>query len=260
MNNQMEIITLDKDNIQTEHICCAISDKKCRDGYEMKKALLNQEINKGYRFKKFNVNHKVFIEYCPSEIAWLPINAPNYMVINCFWVAGQYSGKGYGKRLLEECMKEASNMDGIVVLTSSKKKPYISDKKFFIKQGFEVCDTAEPYFELLVYKNNPDSINPTFNEFVKKPNCSNKDGLTIYYSNFCPFTEYHTNEVVKKLSEKEGIPLKIIKIENLEQARENPSPFVIYSVFYNGKFVTHEIMNETKFNKLVGNINSLEIN
>jgi len=61
-------IQQNEENIDTEHICCAISDKKW----------LEQQIAKGYIFKKFNVNHKVFIEYCPSEIAWLPITAPNY--------------------------------------------------------------------------------------------------------------------------------------------------------------------------------------
>ena len=29
-------ITLTKENIDTEHICCAFSDKKCIEGYEMK--------------------------------------------------------------------------------------------------------------------------------------------------------------------------------------------------------------------------------
>ena len=31
------IITLNKSNIDQEHICCAISDKKCKDSYEFKK-------------------------------------------------------------------------------------------------------------------------------------------------------------------------------------------------------------------------------
>lgn len=254
MNDLMEIITLNEQNIDTEHICCAISDKKCLEGYLKKKELLKQQIAKGYVFKKFNVKHKVFIEYCPSEIAWLPITAPNYTVVNCFWVAGRYAGKGYGKRLLDECIKDSQDKNGIVVLTSNKKKPYMSDKKFFIKQGFEVCDTAPPYFELLVYKNNHNAINPIFNQSSKNNVSSNKKGLTVYYSNFCPFTEYYTNTVLKELANREVIPLEIIKVNNLEQASTLPSAFSIYSVFYNGKFVTHEILNETKFIKFINSI------
>lgn len=256
MNDSGELITLNKENIDTEHICCAISDKKCGEGYLKKKQWLKQQISKGYIFKKLNVNHKVFIEYSPSDIAWLPINAPNYMVINCFWVAGQYAGKGYGKKLLEECMKDSVDKDGIIVLTSNKKKPYLADKKFFIKQGFEVCDTAPPYFELLVYKNNHNAINPTFNKNAKENICSNKNGLTVYYSNRCPFTEYYTNAALKELASREGIPLEIIKIEDKEQINDLPTAFSIYSVFYNGNFITHEILNETKFNKIIEGIKS----
>lgn len=246
----MEIITLNKNNIDNEHICCAISDKKCREGYEKKKGLLKEEIDKGYSFKKFNVNHKVFIEYCPSDISWLPINADNYMVINCFWVAGMHAGKGYGKKLLDECFKAAENMNGVVVLTSSKKKSYMSDKRFFIKQGFEVCDTADPYFELLVYKNKKDAEKPTFKDSVKKAIPKNDKGLCLYYSNFCPFTENYA-KVLTELADKSNVPIEIIKINNREEGIANPSPFIIYSLFYNGKFLTHEILNEKKFEKLI---------
>lgn len=33
-------ITLTKENIDTEHICCPFSDKKCAEGYEIKKVSL----------------------------------------------------------------------------------------------------------------------------------------------------------------------------------------------------------------------------
>lgn len=256
MNDNTGIITLNSKNIDTEPICCAISDKKCREGYLRKKEWLKEQMDKGYVFKKFDVNHKVFIEYCPSEIALLPVTAPNYMVINCFWVAGQHAGKGYGKKLLEECIKDSADKDGIIVLTGNKKKPYLSEKRFFIKHGFEVCDAAPPYFELLVYKNSPDAINPVFNQPAKENVCNHKDGLTVYYSNQCPFTEYYTNTVLKQLAHREGIALKTSLIDTNEKAAGLPSAFSIYSVFYNGKFMTHEILNETKFNKLVDQIRS----
>jgi N-acetylglutamate synthase-like GNAT family acetyltransferase len=247
----MDIINLTTSNIDTEHICCAISDKKCQQGYLYKKEWLKERINQGYVFKKYDARHKVFIEYCSSEIAWLPITAPNYMVINCFWVAGKYAGNGYGKKLLEECIQDAKSKDGIVLLTSTKKLPYLSDKKFFLKQGFEVCDLAPPYFELLVYKNNPKAMSPTFNPPAKHNICTNLKGLTVYYSNQCPYTEYYTNTVLRELALKANIPLNVIKIRTRDEAIHTPSPFTIYSVFYNGKFITHDILNENKFNKLM---------
>jgi hypothetical protein len=34
-----KIITLNKSHIDSEHICCAFSDKKCRESYELKKVV-----------------------------------------------------------------------------------------------------------------------------------------------------------------------------------------------------------------------------
>jgi hypothetical protein len=36
------IITLNKTNIESEHICCAFSDKKCKSVYELKKDWLKK--------------------------------------------------------------------------------------------------------------------------------------------------------------------------------------------------------------------------
>jgi hypothetical protein len=35
----MNYINLSDENIAAEHICCAISDKKCLEGYELKKTV-----------------------------------------------------------------------------------------------------------------------------------------------------------------------------------------------------------------------------
>ncbi|WP_211289652.1 hypothetical protein SPSIL_020630 [Sporomusa silvacetica DSM 10669] len=166
-------------------------------------------------------------------------------------MAGKYAGNGYGKKLLEECIQDSKDKDGIVLLASDKKRPYLSDKNFFLKQGFEVCDFAPPYFELLVYKNNPNAISPTFNKPAKNNICTNQRGLTVYYSNQCPYTEYYTNTVLRELADKANIPLNIIKITTREEALNSPSPFTIYSAFLNGKFITHDILNESKFSKLI---------
>ena len=44
--NDFQYITLNKENIDKEHICCAFSDKICSEGYELKKQWLNKEIIK----------------------------------------------------------------------------------------------------------------------------------------------------------------------------------------------------------------------
>lgn len=249
----MEIITLNHDNIDEQHICCAIADKKCSEGYQMKKEYIKSMLDKGFKFKKLDARGKVFIEYVPADAAWAPIIAPNYMLINCFWVSGKYKGQGIGTKLLEECIEDSKEMDGIAVVVGKKKKPFLSDKKFLINKGFEVCDQASPYFELLVKKNNPNAVDPKFTDKAKRNQCENKEGLTIYYTNQCPFTEYYVNEELKQLAEEYGFPLQIIKVDNEEAAKNNPCPFVNYSLYHNGEFVTHEILSRKKFEKfLVG--------
>ena len=69
----MKIIKLTDTNIQDEHICCAISNKKCQEGYEKKKGWIKSKFKNGYTFRKLDVRGKVFIEYVPIEKSWLPI-------------------------------------------------------------------------------------------------------------------------------------------------------------------------------------------
>ena len=63
----MPYITLTPDNIQSEHICCAFSDKKCAESYASKKEWLAHEFNNGYVFRRLDERAKVFIEYGPAE-------------------------------------------------------------------------------------------------------------------------------------------------------------------------------------------------
>ncbi len=245
------IIKLDKQNISEEHICCAISDKKCKAGYEAKKDWITKQFADGFVFKKLDVRGKVFIEYVPAENAWSPIDASGYMLINCFWVSGQFKNKGNGKRLYDECLNDSKDKNGIVVITGAKKLPFMSDKKFFQKQGFELCDTAEPNFELWYKRLKMNAPTPKFKECAKNGECDNKNGLTVYYTNGCPFTEYYVNTELVDVAKEKGYKLKVIKIESKEQAQNHFVPFTNYSIFKDGKFVTQHILNDKYFDKFI---------
>ncbi len=247
----MDIIKLTNENIASEHICCAIADKKCLGGYEAKKAWLKTRFDEGYVFKKLDVRGKVFIEYGPAEYAWAPVIAPAYMMIGCFWVSGQYKGKGYGKELYELCVADSAMKNGIAVITGNKKMPFLSEKKFFEKQGFELCDTAAPYFELWAKRFHTDAPLPKFNDISRHGTCDIKQGLAIYYSDACPFTDYYVNTEMSGIAREKGIPLHIKKIETREEAQGHFVPFTIYSLFYNGKFVTQQILSRKSFEKMV---------
>jgi len=256
MESQLEIISLNAENIDSEHICCAIADKKTENGVKCKKQWLKYRFAEGYVFKKFNVRGKVFIEYGLAENAWSPIEAPNYLFVHCFWVSGSYAGKGLASKLLEACFSdaEAQKKDGVVILSSKTKMPFLSDKKYLLKKGFEVCDTATPYFELLVKKLNTKAVSPQFKEVLKQPKVENKNGLLIYYSEQCPFTDFYIKDVESAAKEM-NIPFQSIKIETKAQAQNVPTPFTTYTVFNNGKFLTHEILNKNRLEKFLNKVN-----
>jgi len=48
---------------------------------------------------------------------------------------------------MQQC-NDAKDMDGIIAISSSKKKPFMSDPKFLKSQGFEIIDGAFPFFKL----------------------------------------------------------------------------------------------------------------
>jgi len=249
----MEIIKLNNQNIQDEHICCAFSDKKCREGYQKKKDWLKTEFKNGYTFRKLDVRGKVFIEYVPIEESWLPIDGENFMVINCFWVSGQFKGQGNGKKLLEECVKDAKGkgMDGIVAVSSDKKRPFMTDPKFLKHQGFEIIDEAPPFFKLWGVKLNKDAEYPKIMQSAKQGNVPNNEGITAYYSNTCPFTDYYINQVLSDYAAKKNIPLEIHHLKTKEDAKKMPIPWIINSIFYKGELLTLEMKADRHLEKLL---------
>jgi predicted GNAT family acetyltransferase len=175
-------------------------------------------------------------------------------MINCFWVSGQYKGKGYAKALLQTAIDDAQahGKDGLVTVAGTAKFHFLSDTKWFIKQGFETVEKLPYGFSLLAKKLNPEAKNPAFNPSLQTGECAEKNGLVAYYSNRCPFTEYHVTEELTKTAENRKLPLKIIKLETMEQAQSAPTPATIFSLFYNGKFVTTDISAclDSRFDKL----------
>ncbi len=252
----MNIIKIDTLNIDKEHICCAIgNDKENRQRADTKKCWMKDRFLDGLIFKRLDARGKAFIEYMPIEKVWKPLEGTNYMIINCLWVSGQFKGKGIARALLNECITESNElgMDGVAVVCSSKTKPFLTDKKFFIKFGFEVVDVLDPYFELLALKLKNNNLFPKFNKYVKTGNCPNKKGFTFIYANQCPFVEIYVNKLSDIVRNK-GVQFNLIKLNSSIEAKEIGSPFGTYGLYYEGKFLTHELMAEAKFEKYIEDI------
>lgn len=251
----MEYITLTKENLAKEHICCAFSDKKCKESYELKKEWLRKELDNGYVFRRLDERAKVFIEYGPAERAWIPVDAPGYLMVNCFWVSGQYKGKGHGKALLQSALDDAraQGKAGLVTVVGTSKLPFMSDTKWLLRQGFEVVEKLPYGFSLLALKIDKEAFDPSFKACVQSGECEEKEGLVVYYTNRCPFTEYNVTGSLFCVAQSKGIPLKIVKLETMEQAQAAPSPATIFSLFFNGKFVTTDlsVCTESRFDKIL---------
>lgn len=243
-------INLTADNLDTEHLCCAISDKKHQVGVSVKRQWLKERMKEGHIFRKLDEKGKVFIEYAPLETAWVPVHGENFLYIYCLWVSGSFKGKGYAKSLIEYCIHDAKEKGkaGICVLSSKKKKPFLSDKKFFLKYGFEVADTAGNDYELLSLSFN--GAEPYFSENVKKMRIDKKE-LTIYYGLQCPYIP-NCIEQVREYCNENSIPLNLIAIDTLEKAKNLPCVFNNWAVFYDGDFVTNHLLNETFLKKKFG--------
>ena len=76
---------------------------------------------------------------------------------------------------------------------------------------------------------------------LKVVSVQKKKGIVVYYSNRCPFAEFHAKNSLIDTANNRSLPLKIIKLESMKQAQSAPSPATIFSLFYNGKFVTTDI-------------------
>lgn len=248
----MELIRITHENIETEHICCAIaSNKDCQ--VLSKKTWLKERLDEGLVFLKCNVRGKCFIEYIPAEYAWAPIKAEGYMYIDCLWVSGKFKGQGYSNLLLEECIRDSKEKGkkGLVILSSKKKMGYLSDPKYMRYKGFETVDAADPYFELMYLPFDKNAEKPCFKSSVKENRENDmQKGFTIYYTSQCPFTAKYV-PILEEMAKKRDVDFQAVHMVTREQAQNALVPFTAFSMFYEGEFITHEIQSEKKFEKML---------
>jgi GNAT superfamily N-acetyltransferase len=258
----MEYIRVTKENIEKEHICCAISNNKDVQ-VSSKKAWLSDRLDEGLVFLKSAERGKCFIEYIPAEAAWNPIEADGYMYIDCLWVSGSFKGHGYSSDLLNACIEDSKSKGkkGLCILSAAKKKPFLADPKFLKYKGFKVGDEADNGIQLWYLdfedseagddgEGSAEMSAPRFKECAKHPHIEEK-GFVLYYTNQCPFNAKYV-PILEKTAEENGVKFKAVKIETREEAQNAPTPVTTYALFSDGEYVTNEQMNDKKFLKMIG--------
>ena len=246
----MEYIRVTKDNLESEHICCAISNNRDIQ-VASKKAWLAERFDDGLVFLKSVERGKCFIEYIPAENAWNPIVADGYMYIDCLWVSGSFKGHGYSNDLLGACIEESKSKgkSGLCILSSKKKKTYLADPKYLKYKGFEVCDEADNGIQLWYLPFAPDAAKPCFKECARHPHVG-ENGYVLYYTSQCPFNAKYV-PLVEATAKEHGVPFKSVHLESKEDAQNAPTPVTTYALFCDGEYLTNEQMNDKKFIKLL---------
>ena len=247
----MEYISVTKDNLEKEHICCAISNNKDRQ-VASKKAWLLERFQEGLVFLKSVERGKCFIEYIPAKYAWNPLIAEGYMYIDCLWVSGALKGHGYSNDLLGACLQDSreKGKKGLCILSAAKKKPFLADPKYLKYKGFSVCDEADNGVQLWYLPFAGDAQPPQFKECARHPHVE-EAGYVLYYTSQCPFNAKYV-PLVEAAAQARGIPFRAIHLESREAAQNAPTPITTYALFRDGQYLTNEQMNEARFLKLAG--------
>lgn len=235
-----------------EHICCAIGDdKENKDRAATKKSWLARRLSDGHVFLKADVRGKAFIEFGPAELEWFPIDAPGWLFAQCFWVAGKYAGTGLGARLLAEAERDAEARSGLCFLAAAKGKlPFLTEGRFLSSMGYEIADEALG-FALFAKPARRGVALPRFSDGAREGRLAGSPrGLDLFWSAQCPFAPHYSREMAAA-GESMGLPARLHEVDSLEKARSLRAPPGVFQAYLDGRFLTHELMTQQKFAKLL---------
>lgn len=245
-----EYVNLTLENIEKEDICCLIRSKTQPEGVLHKKEWLKKRIEEGHVLRKLNVpKATVMIEYAPLEVAWIPIEGNNYMYIYCLWTLGEYRHKGYGKELLEYAINYAKRQgkSGLCLLAHQKQKTWLTDQGFFKQNGFKIVDETPSGYQVLALSF--DGTYPHFKENAKKEKIDQQE-LTIFYTYQCPYIDV-TLKKIEEYCSSHQIPFSFHLINTLLAAKNLPCPMNNYVVFYQGKFITVNLLDTAYLERIL---------
>lgn len=248
---EIEIITIDKDNISQHEPTCFLNPKN--EGYQKKLEWLKDRFSEGLKIRQLYLENEKkatgFIEYVPGEYAWRAVDAKGYMFIHCMWISpNKYKKKRYGSLLIKECIKDAEKQgkSGVAVLTSEG--PFMAGKDIFLKNGFKSIASAKPSFELMVKTLKDGGPLPKLMDYEKQ--LSKYEGLNIIYSNQCPWVARSIKDMVETAKSKD-LKLKVTELKSAKEAQDAPSVYATFNLVYNGKLLADHYISNTRFQNII---------
>jgi GNAT superfamily N-acetyltransferase len=248
-NDNVRIIDVTADNISETGLYC-IKDKKTA-GYKSKVEWYKSNIENGLKIKiatDYQGKHLGFIEYIPSEFAWRPIKANNYLFIQCILIfLNEVKEKGLGSRLLKICEEDAkkSNKSGICALSSEG--AWLANKSLYEKNGFIVGDSLGR-FELMVKSFNSRTSKPGIIDWTKQQ--TKYKGWNLIYSDQCPWHEKSITDLKQSASDK-GITFKVTKLTSPTEAQNAPSGFGTFALIKDGKLLEDHYLSKKRFENII---------
>jgi L-amino acid N-acyltransferase YncA len=256
--SSMNVVSVNKNNLY-DFAHCFIQNRK-HPGYIAKTDWLKKRLAQGLRYKLLVTDKGKwcgFIEYAPGAKAWRAVKAKGYMVIHCIWTYPKnIQHKGYGKLLLQECMDDAkkNGMHGVAVLTrSSPKGTFIAGRDLFLKSGFKLIDAMPPDHELMTKKFRKSAPDPKFPGDFDNRLQKYKKGLTIIWSDQCPYVGKSLGEILET-AEKRGIKYRAVELKTAREAQSAPTPYAVFSIIYNGEVVADHMISNTRFKNILKQI------
>jgi L-amino acid N-acyltransferase YncA len=250
MKDSVEIITVDATNVEEYGFFCYKSKPKS-PGYQKKLNWLRQRFAEGLRIKILYEGSRSFgfIEYIPGEHTWRVVEAPDCLVVHCLWVVGRGKKKGYGSRLLKECVEDARQQGKRGVVMVSSKGNWLANEKVFLKNGFENVGSAPPSFSLLVkvIKAGPE---PVFPQDWEKRLEQFPSGATIVYADQCPYMPDAVQGAVDEFAAR-GIEAKVVRLESSAEVRaKSPTAYGVFGIIFEGRLLTYHYLGNKELRRL----------
>jgi L-amino acid N-acyltransferase YncA len=249
VENEFTFVDVSAENVSEVGICCS-KDKKS-PGFIAKAEWFKSSLNKGLRMK-IALDNKgrqiAFVEYLPSELAWRPVKADNYLFIHCITVYSKDSReKGLGSKLLQMVEEEAVAQGKSGICAMSSDGSWIADKKLFQKNNFTITSEMGR-FEMLVKKLDPLAPLPVFIDWTKK--LPEYKGWHLIYADQCPW-HYKSVTDLQQAAIDIGIILTITKLTTPAEAQQAPSGFGTFSLIKDGKLLADHYISHTRFENIL---------
>jgi hypothetical protein len=253
--DDIQILDLTPDNI-ADYGVCGYKDVKKHVELRKKIEWFQKYYSKGLRIKALiskQGGYQGMLEYIPGEYAHRPVDADGYMFIHCIFVGfkNEFKGKGYASSLIDACMKDSidQQMSGVAVVT--RKGPFMANKDIFLKKGFQVVDSAEPDFDLLVKKFDVKSKDPKFKSNMTDSLKLYDKGLAVLRSVQCPYTEKNVNAIMETARIKFNLEVRLIDLKDVNAVQATPCAFGTFCIIYDGEIISHHPISNTRFENIM---------